>query len=128
MTSPVDIARAAWKEALPEWVEALACECAATSQNKVAAQLGRSSSLISQVLRAKYPGDLQAVEELFNGVFRNARVECPALGTIPMHECRHWREKARQFVNVNSLRVRMYRACVNCPRNRKETLNETSDE
>lgn len=127
MSGPVEIMREAWNGKQPEWVEALAVECAATSQNKVAAELGRSPSLISQVLHAKYPGNLRAVEELFNGVFREARVECPALGTIPTNECRHWRDKARQFVNVNSLRVRMYRACVNCPRNRKEQPHETRD-
>ncbi|MCU9850377.1 hypothetical protein OEZ60_20540 [Defluviimonas sp. WL0024] len=122
--TPLDTAREAWGEALPEWIEALAVECSASSQNKVAAQLGRSASLVSLVLRAKYPGDLAAIEELFNGIFRDARVDCPALGTIPMHECRQWREKARKFVNVNALRVRMYRACVNCKRNRKEVADD----
>lgn len=120
MSTPSEIAREHWGADLPDWIADLARECEASSQNKVAARLGRSASLISQVLRAKYPGDLGAVEELFNGVFNAATVECPALGKIPANECRHWREKSRNFVNINSLRVRMYRACSNCPRNRKE--------
>jgi len=120
MSTPSKIAREHWGDDLPGWIADLARECEASSQNKVAARLGRSASLISQVLRAKYPGDLEAVEELFNGAFNAATVECPALGKIPANECRHWREKSRHFVNVNSLRVRMYRACSNCPRNRKE--------
>lgn len=120
MSTPSEIAREHWGADLPDWIADLARECEASSQNKVAARLGRSASLISQVLRAKYPGDLEAVEELFNGVFNAATVECPELGKIPANECRHWREKSRNFVNINSLRVRMYRACSNCPRNRKE--------
>lgn len=120
MSTPSEIARECWGVAMPEWVGQLAAECEASSQNKVAARIGRSAALVSQVLRAKYPGDLEAVEELFNGVFNAATVECPALGTLPANECRTWREKSRAFVNVNSLRVRMYRACSMCPRNRKE--------
>lgn len=118
--TPIDIARASWGDGIPDWIVALASECEATSQNKVAARIGRSPALVSQVLRAKYPGDLAAVEELFNGVFRSAQVDCPELGTIPANECRQWREKSRRFVNVNSLRVRMYRACNRCPRCKKE--------
>lgn len=125
MSGPVDKARAAWGAEIPEWVEALAVECGMSSQSRVAAQIGRSASLVSLVLANRYPGDLGAVEELFNGVFRSARVECPALGTIPAHECRQWREKSRRFVNVNSLRVRMYRACAQCPRNAREVADET---
>lgn len=127
MSGPVDKARGAWGTGIPEWVEALAAECAATSQNQVAKRIGRSSSLVSYVLANKYEGDLAAVEELFNGAFRSARVECPALGIIPVNECRQWREKARRFVNVNALRVRMYRACVSCPRNAKEPTDEAEE-
>lgn len=117
----VEIAREAWGEALPEWVEAMAYECAKTSQSRVAQQMGRSGSLVSQVLRRRYPGDLAAVEDVFNGVFRAECVQCPALGLLPLNECRDWRVKSRKFVNVNALRVRMYRACHHCPLNRKET-------
>ncbi|WP_126976500.1 hypothetical protein [Frigidibacter oleivorans] len=119
--TPVERAQEAWGAELPEWVLALARECArpGMSQSKVAGRLGRSGSLVSQVLARKYPGDLQAVQDLFEGVFRNATVTCPALGHIPTNECRDWRDKQRQFVNVNALRVRMYRACSACPRCRK---------
>lgn len=121
MTSPVEIARDAWGEDLPEWVERMAHECAATSQNKVARRMGRSAAMISQVLRNKYPGYLDGVEEVFKGVFMNAEVSCPALGQIPANVCQDWRRKSRQLVNINALRVTMYRACAKCPRNTKET-------
>ncbi len=120
-SDPIQIARDAWGDAMPDWIRGMAEECAATSGNKVAKKLGRSGAMISQALSNKYPADLGPLEELFNGVFRNLAVECPALGTIPANECQHWRRKAGKFVNVNSLRVQMYRACNGCHRNRKET-------
>jgi hypothetical protein len=123
MTAPLENARAAWAKAdksLPDWIEALAIECGATSQNRVAERMGRSAALISQVLRAKYPADLSAVEERFRGVFLEARIECPALGTLPAHECQDWRRKSRAFASGNPLRVQMFRACAACPRNARE--------
>lgn len=120
MSGPLEIARAAWGEALPDWVEALAVECGATSQNRVAARMGRSAGLISQVLHAKYPAGSSAIEERFRSVFQLARVDCPALGTLPAHECQDWRAKARSFATGNPLRVRMFRACTACPRNARE--------
>lgn len=120
MSGPVEIARAAWGAALPDWVARLARECAATSQNRVAALMGRSPTVVSQVLRAKYPGDMAAVEDIVRGVFEGAVVECPQLGTIPANDCQDWRRKSLRFSSVNSLRVDMYRACNRCPRNRKE--------
>lgn len=123
--SAIDTARAAWGEDMPEWVAALATECGLSSQNKVAARLGRSAAVVSMVLRKKYSGDLAGVEELFNGAFRSATVDCPALGEVPANECRHWRDRARTFAVGNPTRTRMYRACRCCPRFRPD---EASDE
>lgn len=122
MSGPVTIAREAWGAALPDWVEAMAKECAATSQNKVAGRMNRSASLVSCVIRNKYVGDMEAVEEVFRGAFQRQTLECPALGTMPSNECRDWRMKARQFVNVNQQRVMMFRACNACPRNGKAAV------
>ncbi len=52
--SPLEIARAAWRADLPDWIEALAIECAATSQNMVAARMNRSAGTVSQLLNNKY--------------------------------------------------------------------------
>lgn len=120
MSGPVEIAQAAWGAALPDWVARLAAECAATSQNRVAALMGRSPTVVSQILRAKYPGDMAAMEDIVRGVFEGATVECPQLGTIPSNDCQDWRRKSARFSSVNSLRVDMYRACNRCPRNRRE--------
>lgn len=116
MSGPVALAESAWGEDMPDWVRTLAEECAMTSQNKVAARLGRSAALVSQVLRNRYAADLAGVEQVVRGVFEGATVQCPALGTIPANVCRDWQLKSSRFVNVNSLRVQMYRACHGCPR------------
>ena len=118
--TPVDIARTAWGTALPDWVQRLAEECTASSQAKVAARLGRSGATVSQVLRNKYAAKLDAIEEVVRGVLMDATVECPALGTISTAACRDWMIAARSFSNVNSERVRMYRACRGCPRRARE--------
>lgn len=116
MTGPVAIAHAAWGDAMPDWIAGLARECESSSQNKVAQRMNRSASLISAVLRNKYRGSLEAVEEVYRGVFEKAVIECPALGTIPTNDCRDWQRKAMRFNSNNSFRVRMYRACNACPR------------
>ena len=120
MSTPLDIARAAWGDDMPDWIEALAIECGRTSQNKVAVRMNRSAAMISQVLRAKYPGNLASVEEAFRGTFQSASLLCPALGNLPTNECQDWRRKARVFSSGNPLRSRMFRACGSCPRNRRE--------
>ncbi|MCA8880368.1 MAG: hypothetical protein KDA73_10540 [Rhodobacteraceae bacterium] len=120
MSGPEEIARAAWGAAPPDWIEVLARACARTSQNQVAKRLGRSASLVSTVLRGSYRGDMAAVEERVRGVLMARTVDCPALGTIPAQVCQDWRARARSFAGVNALRVQMFRACRNCPRNRKE--------
>jgi len=120
MSGPLEIACAHWGEPLSDWIKCLADECGRTNQVAVAKRLNRSPGMISQVLRAKYPGDMASFEEAVRGAFMNASVTCPALGVIPTDECQLWRRKSRKFVNVNSLRVRMFRACSACARNGKE--------
>ncbi|WP_121064686.1 hypothetical protein [Chachezhania antarctica] len=122
MNSQLEIARAAWGPEIPDWVVTLARECAQASQNKVAAQLGYSAALVSQVLRRKYPGDLRAVETAVRGAYEEFVIACPALGEIAPKLCQEWRGKARKYSNENSQRVRMFRACNACPHFRKEQV------
>lgn len=122
--APLATAREAWGDELPDWVETLAVECGRTSQNKVAVLLDRSAAVISQVLRRKYPASMAGIEERVRGVFLNARVACPACGDIPANECQDWREKAREFAPGNPVRVRMFRACNTCPRNKPKETEE----
>ncbi len=114
--NPVDKARAAWGENMPDWVMRLAQECARSSQAQVAAHLNRSGSMISSVLAAKYPGDMASIEARVRGAYMDGTVDCPARGALPMDECQDWIAKARVFVNVNRERVGMFRACRSCAR------------
>lgn len=120
MNDPLATVHESWGATPPDWIIELAKACAASSQGKVADRLGRSAAVVSQVLRAKYPGDMRAVEELVRGLFLSATVDCPALGTLPTNECAAWRKKARAFAGANALRVQMFRACHRCPIFRKE--------
>lgn len=111
---------AAWGEAPPDWVLRLAQECDRTSQSKVAARINRSAALVSTVLRRKYAGDMEAVEEVVRGVYLGGTVVCPAQGTISTAVCRDWMRLALRYSNESSERVSMYRACRRCPRYLKE--------
>jgi hypothetical protein len=111
----IEVSAEAWGADRPDWVEALAREADATSQARVAARLGRSNSVVSQVLRNTYAGSLRNVEELVRGQLMDAHVHCPALGRLRTHECASWRARSGTFQPTNSLRVRMYRACRSCP-------------
>jgi hypothetical protein len=124
MNGPLDIARAAWGPDMPDWIAELAAACAETSQNQVARRLDRSPSLVSNVLRRKYTGDMDAVEQRVRGVLMRSVVECPQLGTIPVQVCQDWRARSRRFSGHNAQRAQMFRACRNCPRNQKEDSRE----
>lgn len=113
--SKITIAKDAWGETLPDWIEALAQACDRTSQNKVAAQLARSASLVSTVLSGKYQGDMAAVEEIVRGVLMHETVDCPALGDVEKQVCRMWRERGAQPLDpINTQYVQMHRACRHC--------------
>lgn len=120
MIGPLAIARDAWGPEVPDWIARLAAECEATSQNAVAKRLSRSAALISTVLRAKYKGDMGAVEDIVRGALMSATIQCPVLGDLPTHVCRNWRDRSKSFSGHNALRVTMFRACTRCPRNNGE--------
>lgn len=112
-------ARRCWGEDIPDWIEGLARACMASSQNKVAARMRYSGSLVSSVLSARYSGDLARVEEVYRGVFEAGTVNCPALGEIGLNICHGWRKKSRRLNPANAQNVMMFRACRRCPLNRE---------
>lgn len=118
--TPIDLARAAYGETLPDWIEALGLACTRRSQAAVSRQLGYSAAAISQILRNKYPAKTGQIEDSVRGVLMGGKVECPVLGPLPNQICQDHRQKARETVITNSHRARMQRACSNCPRNQKE--------
>lgn len=117
--NPMELARAAWGDPLPNWIETLALACINTSQAKVAKKLDRSPALVSQLLRNKYPGNLDGLRERVMGVFMDGRVACPGLGEIAVQLCQDWRAKSGNLEMGGPQRARMFRACNRCPRNQK---------
>lgn len=102
-------ARAAWGEALPDWVIVLAEEVNRSSGAAVAKRLGYSGSLVSGVLSATYAGDFGNVEAKVRGALMGAQVRCPVLGEIGRDQCLD--EQKMRSVGSSSLRARIYRAC-----------------
>lgn len=115
MTSPIDTAKAAWGDPLPDWIEVLATQCDETSQAKVANRIGYSGGMVSQLLRKRYKGNLAAVEKAVRGAWMGAKVACPVMGDLPTDACLAWQKKAKRFVPSNRHRARMYQACRSCP-------------
>ena len=102
-------ARENWNDELPDWVLVLAEQCDRASQQKVADTIGYSSSVINQVLKNRYNGNMKAVQAAVSGAYLNVNVVCPVLGEIGLHRClQHQRAK---FQATNSTRVRLYKAC-----------------
>jgi hypothetical protein len=104
-----------------DWREVLAERCAMTTQRQVAEELGVSQSVVNQVLKDKYPGDVERVRQLVEGRYMDRTVQCPGLGRLPLHECLWW--QAQEWMSHNPLRRHMWRACRSgCPNSRLEPL------
>ena len=127
MSGPVARAEAGWGSPLPDWVAALAKECARSSQSQVAARLGRSGALVSCVLAGRYTGDMDAVEKRVRKLLMTDQVSCPALGPITPDTCQNWRDRRLNPAPANALNVQMIRACGRCPRNDATTPQQTGD-
>lgn len=116
MSARMETARAGWGDPVPDWIEALARACDATSQNHVATRLGYSGAVVSQLLRSRYPGDTARLEQLVRAELMREVVTCPVLGEIALSECLGHRGRASNFRAVSPLAIRMRRACNRCPR------------
>lgn len=89
----------------------------ATSQNATAKLLGVSVSQVSYVLRNKYSGSTERIEEAVRGVLMNARIHCPMMiEPIGPEVCRRWAERGAKGVVSNSFHRRMKAACATCPK------------
>lgn len=115
--TPMETAQAAWGAALPAWVRVLAERCGELSQQGAAARIGYSPATVSNVLRAKYKGDLSRVQEAVEGAFMSATVECPALGAIAANDCLSHQRQPMRTGNVRVMRI--WNACRSgCPQSR----------
>jgi len=113
--SAESVARAAWGEALPDWLLVLARACDAGSQAEVARSLGYSPAVVSQTLNNKYRADLGQVEARARQALMSGRIGCPVLGEIDGRRCLE--EQRRPLSTASSLRVRLWRACRACEHN-----------
>ncbi len=100
-------------DAPPSWVIALAEECDKTSQASVAGKIGRSPSLINQVLKNRYTGDLHDVRQRVEALLQPACIHCPIIGEISGEAC--IQNQGKPYNPGNHLAVRLFRACRQCP-------------
>ncbi len=109
------LAAKAWGEPLPDWIEALADQVETTgSQGQVARQIGYTGSVVSQVLRKTYPGNMDRVEAKVRGAILGETVSCPVVGSLSKDQCLDYQKQP--FAATNSFRIRIYRACRDgCP-------------
>lgn len=110
-------ARAARK--LPPEVKA-ALSAAVTrlgSQTKVAADLGVSGPVVSQLLKDSYAGDVPTLAVRIRGKYMAETVQCPVMGTLGRNHCLDY--QARPLAFTNPQRAALFKACKTCP-NRKE--------
>lgn len=98
------------------WIDRMAEECARSSQKAVADRIGYSATVVNQLLKGKYKGDLVAIEAAFRGAYMRLTVECPVLGTLPANECLE--HQKLPFAATNPQRVRLFRACRECKHRR----------
>lgn len=114
-------AQAAWGD-LPDWVEALAEQAAATSGTLAAGKIGYSPAVVSHVLANTYKGDIAAVEAKVRGALMGETVVCPILGAIGRDHCLDQQKKPR--VATSSIRSKTWRACRSgCPHSRLKLAN-----
>ncbi len=113
-------ARAAWGEAMPPEILALATACRSETSHAVARRLGYSDAVISQALARKYPADLATLFAKVRGVYLGETVGCPELGEIARDVCLNW--QATPFAATNSTRVRMFHACKTCPNRQQKDV------
>ena len=102
----------------PEVKDALAEACKPpSSQTKVALALKVSTSVVSQLLTDKYPGDTPTMAERIQGLYMSATVQCPVMGELGRNHCLEYQRRPAAFTNPT--RAALNQACKTCP-NRKE--------
>lgn len=110
----VDIS--AWGENPPEFIRVLARLVEQEgSKAAAAARLGINRASVSTLLANRYPANTDRMSKTI--MAWAALVECPVLGQISGDQCQN--ERNKPFLGSNPTRIRLYRACQNCPNNPK---------
>lgn len=115
--SYADKARAAWGDAIPEWVIVLAEVADVRGQKGAAEAIGYSNSLVSSVISNSYSGSLAQVAGKVAGALMGETVDCPRKGEMARDVCLDWQAKPKATTSPD--RSRMYQACRSgCPHSR----------
>jgi len=96
----------------PDWVRQLAAACDDTSQRETAQKIGLSPSLVNQVLKNRYQGNLGNVRGRVETGLAADRRHCPVMGLIDGKTC--LTNQSRRYDPSNHIAVRLYRACRGC--------------
>lgn len=99
-----------------DWLVVLRQASKARKQSVVAAVIGYSATVVSQVLSGTYKGDLKAVQQKVEGALMGLTVECPVIGTLPRNRCLEYQRQP--FAATNHIRVQFSRVCPTCPNRR----------
>jgi len=95
------------------WLELLNLKVAQQGRRMVEETTGISKTTLSQVLNQKYPGNLDNIEAKVLSAYTSISVVCPVLGEIAVRRCNA--EQLKPFSFSNPQRVKLFRACMNCP-------------
>lgn len=99
-----------------DWLTVLREQCAHSSQAAVGKRLNYSATVVNQVLKGKYTGDLSAVQRAVEGALMGLTVNCPVIGELARNRCLDFQR--RDFAATNHLRVQLARACPTCQHRR----------
>lgn len=106
-----------------DWLVELRKQCQRTSQKRVSKVLGYSSGTISQVLKNKYPGNMEKFELAVRGAYMGITVDCPIYGEIESNRCLSYQRQPWASTNPN--RVKLYKACRSgCPHSQLEQVKK----
>ena len=89
----------------------------AGKQTTVAAELGVSSPVVSQLLKDKYLGDVVTLAARIRGLYMAETVQCPVMGTLGRNHCLDYQKRPLAFTNPQ--RAALFKACKSCV-NRRE--------
>lgn len=92
-----------------DWIDVLRGACAASSQRKIALQLGYDHAVIGRVLAGTYRGSLDQVRAAVERHLLADTIECPVLGAISRARC--LAQQRKPFSAANPTAVQIYRAC-----------------
>jgi hypothetical protein len=114
--TPAVVMQAGWGDAMPDWVKALADACAATSQQEAARRIEYTASVVNQVLKNTYKGNMRRVEYQVRGLLMKQTVACPFdFEPLPQESCVWMQEisfdKKRALPNAAAYRAK----CPLCP-------------